>query len=140
MKAIAALGIALMFAGLAIALAVGVALAPGLKQFEPMYEPLWGFGVFFVGLIVTVVACFKIWEKESEEARKKRDEWLGRWDRLLEGMTESEVRIIIGAPTKIDPLIAMTGEPAAQWTYGNWPFTGIVRFHRGRLVGLQKPR
>lgn len=138
MKAIVVLGIALMFVGLAII--VGAAAAPGYKQFEPRYDGLWGGAVWLLGLIVTVVAYFKIWEKESEEARKKRDEWLGRWDRLLEGMTESEVRIIIGAPTKIDPLIAMTGEPAAQWTYGNWPFTGIVRFHRGRLVGLQKPR
>jgi len=139
MKAIVGLGIGLGFAGMAIVVGA-IALGPADKEFEPNYGVAWGLGVWLLGVIVAVAAYFAIWQKKSEQASKKRDEWLGQWDRLLEGMTESEVRSTIGAPTKVEPLIAMTGEAAAQWTYGTWPFKGIVRFIMGRLVGLQKPR
>jgi len=139
MKAIRVLGIGLAFAGLAIVVRA-IALVSADKEFESSYGVEWGLGVLLLGLIVVSLAYAAIWQKECDEASKKRDVWLGQWDRLLEGMTESEVRSTLGAPTKVEPLIAMTGETAVQWTYGSWPFKGIVRFMRGRLVGLQKPR
>jgi hypothetical protein len=132
MKAIMWLGIGVGLAGLAIALVGAIAdngVAVGL-----------GVLLWLPGGIVGAAGYLAICQKKMDEARKQRDTWLGQWDRLLEGMTESEVRSTIGAPTKIEPLIAMTGETAVQWTYGSWPSKGIVRFVKGRLVGLQRPR
>lgn len=127
------LGIALM----AIGLIVMIGTHSGS---EPSYEGLWvGALIFLLGGALGFGGALNHIGNVADEGLEKRNRWLAQWRLLRAGMTESDVRSLIGSPVEVEALVAMTGDMACKWRYGSWFGKGTIVFHQGKVVSFRIP-
>lgn len=103
-------------------------------------------GCVIAGVAVLGVAGFAVWTHQQTIARKGR---YIDFDELRLGMSEDDVKVLKGAPSKIDDLTSGTSGVGQQkiqrWLYnGNVEFWGEVilcrlYFRDARLIALDRP-
>jgi hypothetical protein len=127
---------------LGMLLGIGIAIVSGVSHegSGPAYGVVWAVFVWFLGLVLTCIGVLQAWDEASKKSEQQRQLWLSGWQALRTGMTESQVRELIGAPREVEALVAMTGDMASRWHYGSFLTKGTVTFHGGRVISYCVPR
>lgn len=71
--------------------------------------------------------------------RKSRKNQLAPWAQVRVGMTESELRGLLGPPNEVQAGITWNGELAHRWRYGRFIRKGTITCCGGRVVGFRVP-
>lgn len=92
---------------------------------------LVGMNLLYPLILIVAAIGLTAWVVLSGRSRSRR---LAPWKSIRNGMTQQEVRGLLGEPRKVIPLDA--GE---TWDYGAKPYTASVMFTGGKVTGFVKP-
>jgi hypothetical protein len=114
---------------------------PGEQDTFDILMIMLGIVLAFIGWWILVCkALGGIFTGIDQGLIRPRRNYLSQWQHLRIGMTESEVRQLIGSPRQIEALVAMTGEMASRWHYGTLLTKGTITFHGDRIISFSAPR
>jgi hypothetical protein len=124
-----------------VVLAIGVLVSGGAMATERVNGPAFAGGLLIIGVGACLLFGGVIEQigKVADKSLEGRNRWLAQWRLLRAGMTESDVRSLIGSPDEVEALVAMTGDMACRWRYGSFFSKGTIVFHQGKIVSFTVP-